>query len=100
MYVLIKQEDRYSAILPQVTLNENLKAPLKEGDVVGKVKYTVEGIDYEEALLASNNVKKSHWFIKLILFSILLFICFMYLDYRKRKKRRRKRVALNRKIRG
>ena len=94
--VLIKVADRNNTILPEVTLNEKLKAPLKQGDVVGKVKYTVEGIEYEEPLLASNNVKKSHWFIKLLLFSFFIFICFMYFDY---KKRIRKRNNLKRKVR-
>ena len=96
IYILIKQEEKNSSILPQVTLNDNLKAPLKEGDIIGKVKYTVEGIDYEEPLIASNNVKKSHWFIKLILFSILVFILFMYFDFRKRT---RKIIVNNRKKR-
>ena len=97
IYVLIKVADRNSTILPEITLNEGLKAPLKEGDVVGKVKYTVEGIDYEEQLLASNDVKKSHWFIKLILFSIFIFICFMYIDYKKRIQKRKNN--LRRKVR-
>lgn len=94
--VLIKTADRNNTILPEITFNEKLKAPLKQGDVVGKVKYTVEGIEYEEPLLASNDVKKSHWFLKLLLFSIFIFICFMYLDY---KKRIRKRNNLKRKVR-
>ncbi|MBO4815682.1 MAG: D-alanyl-D-alanine carboxypeptidase [Clostridia bacterium] len=89
VYVLSKQEDKDSSILPEVTLNDNLKAPIEKGEIIGKVKYTVEGIDYEENLLAANNVKKSHWFIKLILFSFIIFICLLYLDYRKRTRRRK-----------
>ena len=89
VYVLCRQEDKNSAILPEVTLNENLKAPIKMGDVVGKVKYTVEGIEYEENLLANNDVKKSHWFIRLICFSIIIFIIMLYLDYKRRIRRRK-----------
>ena len=32
--VLIKKEDKNTNLLPAVTLNENLKAPIKKGDVV------------------------------------------------------------------
>lgn len=89
VYVLSKQEDKDSPILPEVTLNEDLKAPIKKDEIVGKVKYTAQGIDYEENLLAANNVKKSHWFIKLIIFAFIIFICVLYLDYRKRTKKRK-----------
>ena len=95
--VLSKQEDKDSSILPEVTLNDNLKAPIQKGEIVGKVKYTVLGIEYEENLLASSTVKKSHWFIKLILFAFIIFICMLYLDY---KKRMRKRKAYKRKKYG
>ena len=45
--VLIKQADKNTQLLPEVTLNENLKAPIKKGDIVGKIKDTLEGITYE-----------------------------------------------------
>ena len=89
VFVLCKQENKDSAVLPEVTLNENLKAPIAAGQIVGKVKYSVDGIDYEENLLAATNVKKSHWFIRLIIFSIIILICFLYLDYKKRIRRRK-----------
>ena len=68
-------------LLPTVTLNENLKAPIKKGDVVGHVKYEVEGITYEADLLANSDVKPSRVFIKILIFKqvyILISICIMY----------------------
>lgn len=85
--VLIKMEDRNNALLPEVSLNENLKAPIKKGDVIGSVKYTVEGIDYTQDLLANNDVKKSKVFINILIIIIIVTFIYLYLKSNKKKKR-------------
>ena len=85
--VLIKMDDRNNALLPEVSLNENLKAPIKKGDVIGSVKYTVEGIDYTEDLLASNDVKKSKVFINILIIITILTFIYLYLKSNQKKKR-------------
>ncbi len=100
IYVLIKQEDKQNAVLPEITLNENLKAPLKKGDIVGTVKYTALGIDYTANLLADNDVKKSHWVIRFILYIFILIICFIYLRLRSMKKKKLKKLKLRQKKYG
>lgn len=90
VYVLIKQEDKNSALLPEITLNDNLKAPIKKGDIIGSVSYTVEGITYSENLLASSDVKKSKTFIRLIEIIFVLFLCWLYLKSKQRKKKNRR----------
>lgn len=90
IYVLIKQEDKDIALLPEVTLNENLKAPIKQGDVIGSVKYTVEGIEYSADLLANNDVKKSKAFIRFIEILLLLLLCWLYLKNKQKKKKNRR----------
>lgn len=85
--VLIKMEDRNNALLPEVSLNENLKAPIKKGDVIGSVKYTVEGIDYTQYLLANNDVKKSKVFINILIIIIIVTFIYLYLKSNKKKKR-------------
>ena len=87
--VLINKENIDNSIMPEIILNENLKAPLKKGDTVGTIKYVSEGIVYEEPLIANNDVKKSYWYIKFIifLFIILLFaLCFNLSNKKKNKK--------------
>ena len=59
----------YSKIEPDFELNDNLSAPISKGDIVGKIKYTIEGIDYSSNLVAANNVEKNN-----ILFFILELI--------------------------
>lgn len=88
--VLIKKEDKNTNLLPTVSLNENLKAPIKKGDVVGNVKYTVEGITYEADLLANSDVKPSRIFIKILIFIVLIFIGFLYLKIKQKEKKNRR----------
>lgn len=90
VYVLIKQDDKNNAVLPEVHLNDNLKAPIKKGDIIGTVKYTVEGIDYTENLLASNDVKKSKAFIYFIILTIVLLLCWLYFKSNQRKKKNKR----------
>lgn len=92
--VLIKQEDYDKELLPTVELKEDLKAPIMQGDVVGNLSYTVEGITYKINLLAGSNVEKSS--ILGILFKIAVIILILWIVVQilrltnKKKKRRRK----------
>lgn len=88
--VLISQESENSTILPEINLNNNLKAPIKKGEIVGSVKYVSEGIEYTENLLAKNDVKKSNALIIFIGLTFILFIFYLYLKSSKRKKKNRK----------
>lgn len=94
--VLIKQKDRNSALLPEVKLNDDLKAPINKGDVIGTVSYTVEGITYCEDLLANSDVKKSKAFIRFVEIIFVLFLCWLYL---KAKQRKRKNTRLKKRVR-
>lgn len=93
--VLIKMDDRNNALLPEVSLKENLKAPIKKGDVIGSVKYTVEGIDYTEDLIANNDVKRSKLFINILI--ILIIVVFVYL-YLKSDKKKKKNMRLKKRL--
>ncbi len=93
--VLIKTSDKNNALLPKVHLNEELKAPIKKGDVIGSVTYTTEGIDYTENLVANNDVKKSRTSINI--FILLVIVLFIYL-YLKSKKRKNKNIRFKKRI--
>lgn len=85
--VLIKNENKDNALLPEVHIDENLKAPIKKGDVIGTVKYTVEGIDYTEDLVASKDVKKSRFLINTIIIIIIVSFIYLYIKSNNKKKR-------------
>lgn len=85
---LIKKEDMDKTLLPEITLNENLKAPIKKGDVVGTIKYVIEDIPYTSNVLAGNDVKKSSFFFILLPVLLVLFILYVFSQSVKRRKKR------------
>lgn len=94
---LVKQSDLNSEFTPEININENLSAPISEGDVIGKIIYTIDDITYSSDLKASHDVKKFNFWIILVQ---IVFVCFIiYIIYKllfgsnfkkKRKKRYRK----------
>jgi D-alanyl-D-alanine carboxypeptidase len=91
VYVLCKKEDSDSTFLPSITLNKDLKAPIKTGDIIGTVKYNVEGIDYTQYLLSNNDVEKSYWCVLPIILIFIIIIWYIikkiYLKPKKTKKK-------------
>lgn len=86
---LVKKEDLSSVILPEITLNDNLKAPIQKGDVIGSVKYLSEGITYETTLLAGSDVYVSMAFAYTIMIVfVILFILLLYFKWINKKKKR------------
>ena len=67
--VLINNSESISEIIPEITLNENISAPIEEGTVLGKVKYSVDGVEYTTDLIASHSVKKSE------ILTYILYVC-------------------------
>lgn len=104
----ILDDDTIDSVKKKVVLEEPVKAPVKKGEVVGKIVYTYQG-NYvgDVELVAERDVKRSiiktffggiGWFfelkaIKTILLVIVLIIIilFVYARYRDRRRRRRNR---------
>ena len=90
IYALTKISNEDDALLPTVNLNDNIKAPIKQGDVIGTVTYTIEGVEYTENLIAKNDVEKSNLpILILIAIFIIVFIC-VYLKAKNIKKKNRR----------
>ena len=68
-------------IAPEITLNDNILAPISENTVLGKATYTVNGESYTTNLLASHNVEKDETliFVLRISLEIILLILFLIL---------------------
>lgn len=73
---VVKVDTDVRNIEPQIELNKNIKAPIKKGDIVGKVSYTVEGKTYETNLIAESEVKKSKTGITFLLIFVGLLVLF------------------------
>ena len=67
--VLINNSESISEIIPEITLNENISAPIEEGTILGKVKYSVDGVEYTTDLIASHSVKRSE------ILTYVLYVC-------------------------
>ncbi len=86
-----------SNLKPEITLNENLEAPIPANSSLGKAVYTVDGVQYTTELLTSHAVeKKFNWQIILLIVGILLLILgafILILQSRRKKKKSKKKQA-------
>ena len=73
---LINNKDLETKFEPEIILNENISAPIDEGTTLGKIKYTINGVDYETDLIASHSVIKSKFldYIFYIILAILVLL--------------------------
>ena len=55
--IFVSVDNKDSVIEPEITINDGLQAPINEGDVVGTISYSVEGLQYTTDLIARNTVK-------------------------------------------
>ena len=91
------------SLSPEITLNENLMAPISTGDVLGSVSYTIDGEKYTTELLASHDVEKKFDVRILILpFAIVLLLLgigMLKAQFRKKlKKKKHRYININRKF--
>ncbi len=77
---LISADDLDTTFSPEIEVEENLSAPISQGQIVGKITYTIDDIEYSSNLIASNSVKKSNSFNFVI--QILLIILILYFLYK------------------
>ena len=47
-------------LTPIIDLNDNISAPISQGDILGKVTYSINGVNYTTNLIASHDVEKSN----------------------------------------
>lgn len=83
--VFIDNETFQNNITPEVTLNTNLFAPIKAGDVVGTISYNILGIDYTTELIAANDVQVSEF--ATFLFTLAVFILIIYVVFKMIRKK-------------
>lgn len=91
IYALVKNSDFDNEIIPEIILNKNISAPIEEGAILGKVKYTINGVTYTTDLIAAHAVE-SIQFLDLALYagSALILSLFGYEIFLVVKNSRRK----------
>ena len=85
-----------TTLTPNIVLNEDIKAPIHEGDVLGTVSYYINNETYSANLVAAHSVAEHQIILTLIeLISITLFLIILskflkHINNKKRKKRSNK----------
>lgn len=74
IYALLENSLTQNDFVFEVNLNDNIKAPIEEGEILGSVSCTIDGIKYETNLMASHFVEKSKLFYYVFGFGVLVII--------------------------
>lgn len=76
---LIPQDDLETEFSPEIQIADNLLAPIAQGQVVGKIVYNIDGIEYASDLVASHSVEKSGFLTSIVqILLIVLILFFLY----------------------
>lgn len=76
---LISQDDLETDFSPEIKIQENLYAPIKQGQIVGKIIYNIDGIEYSSDLIASHSVERSTFLTSMVqILLIVLILFFLY----------------------
>ena len=54
-------------IEPEISLNNEIIAPISKGQELGTIKYTVDGLEYNAKLLAENDVIKKTYYVEILI---------------------------------
>ena len=72
-----------------VELNENILAPISEGDILGKVTYNIDGINYSSDLVASHSVKEYDVSLLIVQVALAIVVLFVIVKLFFPKKKRK-----------
>ena len=79
-----------NSVIPEITLNEIIEAPISAGDTIGTIKYKVDDIEYSAKLLAKTNVERVDYSMYLIIAGLLLLMFALSIIKSSRKKKKRR----------
>lgn len=76
----------------EINLEEKIKAPIEQGDHLGTISYTIDGIQYETDLIASHPVEESKLLSSILQIGIgfLMLLIVYTIFFNKKKKKSRK----------
>ena len=85
--IKIKAEE----IEPEISLNDEIIAPISKGQELGTIKYTVDGLEYKAKLLAENDVIKKTYYVEILLgIGVFIIIVSVVIIIKKRPRKREK----------
>ncbi|MCL2384085.1 MAG: D-alanyl-D-alanine carboxypeptidase [Oscillospiraceae bacterium] len=85
-YVLINRSAALDRFPPEIIIDEDLRLPIREGDVVGLAIYHIDGNTYTFNLVADTDVSSPAWTIVLAIIAIIFSVWLIFKFYRKKGK--------------
>ncbi len=85
---LLSNSENRDNIISTINLNDNIAAPVNQGDVLGSVTYEIDNQKYTTELIASHTVEKSnllYYMIEIFIGIVLILIVFIIFSNRKNK---------------
>ena len=78
-------------IEPEISLNDEIIAPISKGQELGTIKYTVDGLEYNAKLLAENDVIKKTYYVEILLgIGVFIIIVSVIIIIKKRPRKKEK----------
>lgn len=75
----------------EITLLDNIKAPIKQGQPLGTITFKVDGLNYTTNLVAKNDVKKNQMILYLIVIFFVSLLISSFINSRDKKRRKKNR---------
>ena len=104
----IKAENNISTIVPndidienlrqEVSIDDNISAPIEQGQVLGQVTFYADGLNYTTNLVASHQVEKLPYWLYNIIAVVVLVILLLILKRILKHSSRRKKTGKFRKV--
>ncbi len=81
---------------PKIQLNEDISAPISKGDILGKVTYEINGIEYSTNLVATENVEEKNNYLYFIIAGFIILILGILLLFLRKSKNKKIKKNKNR----
>ena len=82
-------------IEPEIILNDDIKAPIEQGQELGIIKYNVDGIEYIAKLLAETDVELKTYYIEILVgIAVVIVLVVGVLIVRKKKRRKENKIQM------
>lgn len=97
---LISKNDLDTEFTPEIEVEPNLLAPIAQNQIVGKIKYNIDGIEYSSDLIASHSVEPSSslsLIIQIILVVFILYLLYKLLTNSNNNKKKKHKIKKRRK---
>ena len=89
--LIISDDIKAEEIEPEISLVDEIIAPILKGQELGTIKYTVDGLEYNAKLLAENDVIKKTYYVEILLgVGVFIIIVGVIIIIKKRPKKKEK----------